>query len=391
MSIHVRPARRLRLALLLLFVPALAAAVEDKALRVYAKEIPEGGYAFYADSNRPCPVQLEYSFDSIENLRADAPVPWRGVLAPGARGQLLFSVRPIAANASYSYRSSYRYMLGDPTATVETNHLYLLPFGHGAKHKLSQGYNGAYSHSGDGAFSVDFDMPVGTPILAARDGVVAETKSDSNLGGGHVSYAKHGNYVLVWHADGSFARYLHLKQNGSLVRVGETVRAGQRIALSGNTGWSSGPHLHFEILRPAAMKLLSMPALLRGKDGKALNPVPGRYVYAWHPGQPAFEEILGENLRHMDLQRHRAVVPVNNTLQVRNERVDDTVLFYARNGYAKPVRMTLTFTVFENVFASVVLPLKAEIPANAEIFLFLVRPKRGEDPWRYAFEYTWLY
>jgi len=83
---------------------------------------------------------------------------------------------------------------------------------------------------------LDFAAPIGTPAVSAMSGVVV---SAGVLGG-------YGNQVLVQHADGMQTRYGHLSQIA--VRVGQVVTAGERIGAVGNTGVSTGPHLHFEVI-----------------------------------------------------------------------------------------------------------------------------------------------
>ncbi|MEV8590370.1 M23 family metallopeptidase [Streptomyces sp. NPDC051180] len=93
----------------------------------------------------------------------------------------------------------------------------------------------AHKHSGQ-----DFAVPVGTPVKAAAAGTVV--KAGPNGGGDGPAY---GNAIVVKHANGRYSQYAHLSK--IKVHIGQKVGAGQQIALSGNTGNSSGPHLHFEI------------------------------------------------------------------------------------------------------------------------------------------------
>ncbi|WP_128984449.1 M23 family metallopeptidase [Streptomyces roseicoloratus] len=93
----------------------------------------------------------------------------------------------------------------------------------------------AHKHSGQ-----DFAVPVGTPVKAAGAGTVV--KAGPNGGGDGPAY---GNAIVVKHANGRYSQYAHLSK--IKVHIGQKVSAGQQIALSGNTGNSSGPHLHFEI------------------------------------------------------------------------------------------------------------------------------------------------
>ena len=95
--------------------------------------------------------------------------------------------------------------------------------------------------------SLDFKMRQGSKICAARDGVVQAIRKDSDLGGLKPEYLSEGNHIIIRHADGSVAMYWHLKKDGVLVNVGDTVVKGQHIGFSGNTGYTAFPHLHFQV------------------------------------------------------------------------------------------------------------------------------------------------
>lgn len=134
-----------------------------------------------------------------------------------------------------------------PVESHEVNEPYALPFCDTRYYVVLQGQNARFSHSGRHAYAIDFSMPEGTPICAARAGRVVAIKEDSDSGGSTIEYAELGNKVVIEHADGTRATYLHLEKDGALVNVGECVTRGQEIALSGNTGWSTRPHLHFVV------------------------------------------------------------------------------------------------------------------------------------------------
>jgi len=125
----------------------------------------------------------------------------------------------------------------------DTSYVYALPYAKNTSHRLVQGYFGHFSHKERAA--LDFKMKRGTKILAARDGIVVRVKQDGNKGGWSKKYRPYGNNVVIQHADGSRAGYWHLKFNGSLVKIGDSVKKGQAIALSGKTGYAAIPHLHF--------------------------------------------------------------------------------------------------------------------------------------------------
>ncbi len=132
----------------------------------------------------------------------------------------------------------------------DTSFVYTLPFELNKKHRLVQGYFSHFSHKNRAA--LDFKMKRGTVICAARGGVVVRVKQDGKTGGLNKKYRPEGNMVIIQHSDGSRAGYWHLKQNGSMVKVGDTVLQGQTIAYSGKTGYTAFPHLHFIVWKSAA-------------------------------------------------------------------------------------------------------------------------------------------
>jgi murein DD-endopeptidase MepM/ murein hydrolase activator NlpD len=125
----------------------------------------------------------------------------------------------------------------------DTSYVYALPYEEGKKFRVIQGYFSHFTHKERAA--LDFNMKRGTNITAARDGVVVRAKEDGTLGGLKSKYRSHGNNIVIQHADGSRAGYWHLQHNGALVNVGDTVKKGQLIAISGKTGYAWVPHLHF--------------------------------------------------------------------------------------------------------------------------------------------------
>jgi murein DD-endopeptidase MepM/ murein hydrolase activator NlpD len=126
------------------------------------------------------------------------------------------------------------------------NYQYQLPFDKGDKHRVVQGYGGLFSHSHIAA--LDFEMPIGTAICAARAGLIFSYKDDSDEGGPFSEYKNKANYIIIKHDDGSFGCYWHLKKNGVLIKSGR-VAVGQQIGFSGATGQVLQPHLHFSVKR----------------------------------------------------------------------------------------------------------------------------------------------
>ena len=123
---------------------------------------------------------------------------------------------------------------------------YVLPYEESSPRKLLQGYNGPWGHEGQAAFAYDFQMPMGTPVHAARSGkvvhVLEEFKDATRKPGEE-------NVIVIQHQDGTYARYYHLTQNGADVQLGDEVKEKQRIGSSGDSGASAGPHLHFDVTK----------------------------------------------------------------------------------------------------------------------------------------------
>jgi murein DD-endopeptidase MepM/ murein hydrolase activator NlpD len=127
----------------------------------------------------------------------------------------------------------------------DNSYVYYLPFAKGNKFLLIQAYNSKMSHTKE--LSLDFKMRPGSKICAARDGVVIAVREDSDLGGLNEKYLNEGNHIIIRHDDGSVAMYWHLQKDGVLINIGDTIKKGQLIGYSGNTGYTAFPHLHFQV------------------------------------------------------------------------------------------------------------------------------------------------
>ena len=125
----------------------------------------------------------------------------------------------------------------------------LLPWTAFVEFDVSQGHNTG-SHTGFGGWAWDFGMPAGTAVLAAHDGTVRAVKGDSVTGGCDANFAEYANYVIIDQGSGYESLYLHLR--GVVVAAGRKVKRGEVVGYSGETGWSCGAHLHFQIQRSPA-------------------------------------------------------------------------------------------------------------------------------------------
>ena len=147
----------------------------------------------------------------------------------------------------------------------DTSYVYALPYEEGKTFRVIQGYFSRFTHKERAA--LDFNMKRGTKITAAREGVVVRVKEDGSLGGLKRKYRSHGNNIIIQHPDGSRAGYWHLQHNGALVNVGDTVRKGQAIALSGKTGYAMTPHLHFLVWRSNGGQWQQVPTRFQTSNG----------------------------------------------------------------------------------------------------------------------------
>ncbi|MGO4998111.1 peptidoglycan DD-metalloendopeptidase family protein [Oceanisphaera sp. W20_SRM_FM3] len=134
-------------------------------------------------------------------------------------------------------------------------------------YRIAQGFNGAFSHNKTAnRYALDIALPVGTPLYASRTGVVVAAV-DSHVGGGLESqYRGKANHLRVRHSDGSMTLYVHLQTGSLRVAKGDQVRMGQPIAASGNTGYSSGPHLHLALQVNNSGINESIPFTLQGNQ-----------------------------------------------------------------------------------------------------------------------------
>lgn len=154
------------------------------------------------------------------------------------------------------------------TIKEDTSYVYWLPYKTSDRHLFVQGANSKFSHKAELAF--DFKMKKGSSICAVRDGEVIAVKEDSNLGGLKDAYLDDGNHIIIRHDDGSLAYYWHLQQNGVLINMGDHVKKGQEIGLSGNTGYSAFPHLHFQLVDKDGREIL--PRFQTRKGVRYLRP-----------------------------------------------------------------------------------------------------------------------
>ncbi len=232
------------------------------------------------------PVSVQISFEQAVNVASDPALPAMVVVAPLGETPAL-RIHPVDVRAGYRYRYVFKYMPGDFRAMQDANALYRVPFDAATEtFRVAQAFHGRFSHhDAQNEYAVDIEMPEGTPVLAARDGVVMTV--DNDFFGNGLDMAQYGdraNNIRIVHADGAMSVYAHLQLESARVHVGQHVKAGQPIALSGETGYATGPHLHFCVQMNRGMQLVAVP--FQFNDGRtAFTPQQGQML-GGSGGQP---------------------------------------------------------------------------------------------------------
>ncbi|TAE73256.1 MAG: M23 family metallopeptidase [Bacteroidetes bacterium] len=232
-------------------------------------EKKNGTFHFYVKNTYLVPQQIYIIVKTaynIEFMNKNVDNMLYGIV-PSQQEKFLFaSIKLLDSVKKKGFNYVFYKNIGNPDIVPDTNFVYMLPYEVGTKRFVMQGYNGRFSHKNQ--FALDFKMRVGTPIHAARGGVVIEAKNDSDKRGRSSEFAKFGNFINILHPDGTYAIYYHLKKDGVLVNIGDTVAIGQKIGFSGNTGWSTGPHLHFSVKKPIKSGSVTIPTLFLGKKNR---------------------------------------------------------------------------------------------------------------------------
>jgi murein DD-endopeptidase MepM/ murein hydrolase activator NlpD len=208
------------------------------------------GAVVRAHNEGPIPVSVTVTFPEIDNLESTERVPIVTVV-PANTVLDLTRLAPVDAKKGWSYKLRFRYRYGSYTAGHDPAAMYRVPWLDGRTFVIGQAPGGRMiTHLTPASReAIDIPMPEGTPILAARAGVVFQTVAENDAGGVEESFRSKANVVRVLHADGTIGNYVHLMHEGVAVKSGERIEPGKIIGYAGNTGQSSGPHLHFAVTR----------------------------------------------------------------------------------------------------------------------------------------------
>ncbi len=238
---------------------------------------------FYASNAYYAPVEVVLALDVLEDVKRPPPEqPMRWVLPPRSETELLqLDALGDVAAPYVSYR--FVYLHGDPDAEHSIDRPYRAPFALANRFMVSQAFPIGVTHNTvDSYYAVDIAMPIGTDVYAAREGTVVEVASTNFRAGPDPKVeGASANLVRILHDDGTFAVYAHLNWNTIRVQPGDKVKRGEYIADSGNTGFSTGPHLHFVVLRNIGMRLESLPLFFEGTNGAEVKPEAGQELAAY--------------------------------------------------------------------------------------------------------------
>lgn len=225
----------------LLLVPAALAAAPCTEVLCVDVESTNTTVTFYARS-RADDISVTFSTKAV-NMKPQK----QKFLKVVKRGRTPLMTLTALPGKRFTYEYDYVWEWGKAGAIHDDRVSYRMPYEAGTKYSLFQGPDGALSHRGKSAY--DFPMKRGTPVCAARAGLVVQVVDGFGEGGADNKFRDLVNKINVLHDDGTFAEYVHLQRGSMRVKVLDRVAAGTVLALSGNSGWTTGPHLHFEVWR----------------------------------------------------------------------------------------------------------------------------------------------
>jgi murein DD-endopeptidase MepM/ murein hydrolase activator NlpD len=246
---------------------ALARRFEKPEVRLLQRS-GDTGIVLVAQNTFFAPVQIGYRLTDTDNVAATTKMSGLAMLPPRSATDLVV-VAKSDPSAQMSFQSEFQFLPGDPAAEHRPTEPYRFPWAAGGSVRVSQAYPDAITHGDPSStYAIDFVMPIGTPVYAARGGTVIEIASDFFEGG--VDPAVNGpraNVVRVLHEDGTMSLYGHLNWNSIRVVPGQRVARGEYLADSGNTGFTTGPHLHFVVQRNRGGAIVSVPIEFAGERG----------------------------------------------------------------------------------------------------------------------------
>ncbi len=228
-----------------------------------------------------CPAFVKAAVESPNGIAPLAsPIAERLIAARSTQTLMALTYDGDPAQATFGYR--YAVILGDPKAEHRPPRPYRAPFAVARRFRVTQAFPTRRTHVDEGSYyAVDIAMPVGTQVYAAREGTVIEVATRFFEGGANPKNASQANLVRILHPDGTMAIYAHLQWDSIRVRPGQIVKRGEYIANSGNTGFTTGPHLHFAVQRNTGLTLASVPVEFQNATGQGVAAKDGDLLAAY--------------------------------------------------------------------------------------------------------------
>ena len=233
-----------RFVVALLLIAVAWADPEPQDPITYRQVNRNGQYDIYISNRLGCDMTVTLEFTQERDVRAYPPFPCSKTI-PGHQEVHVATVSNAGPDPLFRY--SYFWNYGSLEAQHDDSVAYSLPYAQGTRMTINQGFHGKLSHTGDDEYAIDFSFATGTPVLAAREGVVVTTEGRFSQGGATQYFRNRVNSVRVRHSDGTIGEYDHFRLNGVVVQEGQRVKRGDLIGYSGATGFVTGAHLHFTV------------------------------------------------------------------------------------------------------------------------------------------------
>jgi murein DD-endopeptidase MepM/ murein hydrolase activator NlpD len=354
-----------------------------------------------AANKAPCSVFFRFDADLPPVLRPDLPLPVLAILAPTKKPVHVCNFR-ITGDSSYRYSWRYSVRRADDAGEMvprgaltplpqvpiaddarffaSGKYAYGLPYPAGKSYVVWQGPGGTFSHNEGGSrYAVDFSLPLDSEVAAARNGVVISVvqknpdNKDDNPGPKSMA-----NEVVILHADGTIGVYAHLTTNGARVSFGQVVRRGEVIGLSGNSGYSRGPHLHFEVLGYDGGQSVSVPFDFFSADGETITPQEGLILIA--------EQNGGARVARTETAPWRILHKRYDEYETEIHYFAKTIQFLAVNTTDNLVGIELSFSKLDNLVSADDLPCRVALPAD-RVFHHVVTLELPQPGQKASFSY----
>lgn len=204
----------------------------------------------YIKNDGPIPINVVLELTAAANTGFSPAVigsKYTHFVLPGERKKITTAV-PLKRGRPAEFRYRTRYAFGDSQAVPDPSYVYRLPFADGHRGVLRQyTAQGSRLAGNENANAVEFLVPEGTPVVASREGLVIDVRGlEGDDDSKRVSHI--GNYVSVFHSDGSWANYGWLKQNSLKVKPGDRVTVGQELGVSGSNPDAIDSYIHFSVV-----------------------------------------------------------------------------------------------------------------------------------------------